>query len=522
MPDWVSVERKKIMEMYNAEVILISKEEGGFEKAIKEAKEYAKRNNAFLSNQFENEDNVLAHYETTGKEIVEKLNKDIDVFVSGIGTGGTLMGSIFKKIFKSHSEKEIKRIEPIAKKIEELFNENVSSFEEFENSIIEEANEELGTPNDIIKQFESIEKNTYLDYFVSTEDNKLKKYNQDIAKIDSNHINVEFNINAIHHVYNWANLNNKNEIVESAINVDDKTYTMDINGVIDGENPLNLERRATIDPNSYYFYFTPTERGHYTINYIAEDKSGNKSDKEVIDVYIGDTEIPQIYLTEDLQNTLKKGFVIGQNDQLIINPEARLYGETGYTSKDLYVKDNFDFKSKTDGANNKYVTVSVSVVNENNNTVSQKENDDGLVYYEFDKAGTYTITFTVTDSVGNVGTLTKNFKVTAKTATSSDATRILGTVLIVVSIVILAGVRERCEHNDVPKAFVSALVYGVLDRKITLDYVLSSFMKTPLRKTAPFTLNVLRTALYQIMFMTTPSSATYYIIFLLFVKLKHN
>ena len=57
-------------------------------------------------------------------------------------------------------------------------------------------------------------KNTYLDYFVSTEDNKLKKYNQDIAKIDSNHINVEFNINAIHHIYNWANLNNKNEIAE--------------------------------------------------------------------------------------------------------------------------------------------------------------------------------------------------------------------------------------------------------------------------------------------------------------------
>lgn len=57
-------------------------------------------------------------------------------------------------------------------------------------------------------------KNTYLDYFVSTEDNKLKKYNQDIAKIDSNHINVEFNINAIHHVYNWADLNNKNEIAE--------------------------------------------------------------------------------------------------------------------------------------------------------------------------------------------------------------------------------------------------------------------------------------------------------------------
>mgnify|MGYP002520369240 CR=1 FL=1 len=61
-------------------------------------------------------------------------------------------------------------------------------------------------------------------------------------------------------------------------------------------------------------------------------------------------------------------------------------------------------------------------------------------------------------------------------------------------------------HEDI--AFVSALVYGVLDRRITLDYVLSRFMKTPLKKTAPFTLNVLRTALYQIMFMDKiPESA---------------
>lgn len=58
------------------------------------------------------------------------------------------------------------------------------------------------------------------------------------------------------------------------------------------------------------------------------------------------------------------------------------------------------------------------------------------------------------------------------------------------------------------KAFVTALVYGVLDRKITLDFVLSRFMKTPIKKTAPFTLNTLRTALYQIMYMDkVPESA---------------
>lgn len=111
MPDWVSKERVDLMKMYNAEVILVSKEEGGFQKAIKEALEYSKNNDAFLSNQFENENNILAHYETTGKEIVDKLNKDIDVFVSGIGTGGTLMG-IAKRLKEINKDVKIYALEP--------------------------------------------------------------------------------------------------------------------------------------------------------------------------------------------------------------------------------------------------------------------------------------------------------------------------------------------------------------------------------------------------------------------------
>lgn len=111
MPDWVSQERVKIMNMYNAEVILISKEEGGFKKALQEAKEYAKKNNAFLSNQFENKNNILAHYETTGKEIVEKLGDNIGGFVSGIGTGGTLMGTA-KRLKESNENIKIYALEP--------------------------------------------------------------------------------------------------------------------------------------------------------------------------------------------------------------------------------------------------------------------------------------------------------------------------------------------------------------------------------------------------------------------------
>ena len=110
MPDWVSKERLNLMKMYNAKVTLISKEEGGFKRAIKEAKEYSIKNNAFLSNQFENKDNVLAHYETTGKEIAEKMD-DIDVFVSGIGTGGTLMG-ISKKLKEKYENIKIYALEP--------------------------------------------------------------------------------------------------------------------------------------------------------------------------------------------------------------------------------------------------------------------------------------------------------------------------------------------------------------------------------------------------------------------------
>lgn len=65
---------------------------------------------------------------------------------------------------------------------------------------------------------------------------------------------------------------------------------------------------------------------------------------------------------------------------------------------------------------------------------------------------------------------------------------------------------KQVENQD--KAFISALVYGVLDRRITLDFVLGRFLKSPLKKTAPFTLNVLRCAVYQIMFMDKiPESA---------------
>lgn len=112
MPDWASKERIELMKLYGANITLISKEEGGFIKCVEEAKKLAKELNGFLANQFENEDNILAHYETTGKEILEQLKeKKIGGFVSGVGTGGTLMG-IGKRLKETDNQIKIYALEP--------------------------------------------------------------------------------------------------------------------------------------------------------------------------------------------------------------------------------------------------------------------------------------------------------------------------------------------------------------------------------------------------------------------------
>ena len=103
MPDWASKERVELMKSFGANIILISREDGGFIKCVEEAKKLAKEKNGFLSNQFANIDNFEAHYETTGKEINKQVPEEIGGFVSGVGTGGTLMGTTarLKEKFKN-------------------------------------------------------------------------------------------------------------------------------------------------------------------------------------------------------------------------------------------------------------------------------------------------------------------------------------------------------------------------------------------------------------------------------------
>lgn len=111
MPDWVSRERIALIKSFGAKVKLISKEEGGFIKCVDEAKLLAEKIDGFLANQFSNEANSLAHYETTGNEILRQIDSKVGAFVSGVGTGGTLMG-VSKKLREVNSKLLTIAVEP--------------------------------------------------------------------------------------------------------------------------------------------------------------------------------------------------------------------------------------------------------------------------------------------------------------------------------------------------------------------------------------------------------------------------
>ena len=114
MPACVSIERRRILEAFGAELILSPSNEatdGAIRLVHKIFEEDPGR--YFMPNQFDNEANVLAHYETTGKEIFEQTGGRVTHFIAGMGTTGTLMG-VSKRLKEYNKDIKIIGVEPVA------------------------------------------------------------------------------------------------------------------------------------------------------------------------------------------------------------------------------------------------------------------------------------------------------------------------------------------------------------------------------------------------------------------------
>jgi cysteine synthase A len=115
MPDWMSQERVHLIRSYGAEVVSVSKTDGGFLGSIRMCEEFAaSRSDVFLPRQFSNPANIEAHEETTGPEIWSQfvtVGRRPKAFVAGVGTGGTVMG--VGRFLKRHdSEIRVHPVEP--------------------------------------------------------------------------------------------------------------------------------------------------------------------------------------------------------------------------------------------------------------------------------------------------------------------------------------------------------------------------------------------------------------------------
>lgn len=113
MPETMSVERQKLIRAYGADVVLTDGKKG-MQGAVEKANEILQSTpNAVIAGQFENPANPMAHYQTTAPELYAAMDGDVDIFVAGVGTGGTITG-VGRYLKEKNAAVKIVAVEPAA------------------------------------------------------------------------------------------------------------------------------------------------------------------------------------------------------------------------------------------------------------------------------------------------------------------------------------------------------------------------------------------------------------------------
>ncbi len=236
-------------------------------------------------------------------------------------------------------------------------------------------------------------------------------------------------------------IKNFSKVELPSFSAEDDTYDFGLDA-----GALNMYAKATIkiaapDGNTYtvdhkeskylisydeindVYSFVPTTKGTYTVTYSAVDAAGNKAEDYVITVMVGDTVLPSVNYTESIAANIKVGDVI-------------------YINEDKVKVTDKGFVADPDKPNEKPEWSSIVIEDASGKKVEFDYTNDAetIRKYVFDKAGVYTLTIVGRDVAGNTNTYTQKINVTANASSTSIKDNVTGVVLIVVSLLILAGV----------------------------------------------------------------------------------
>ncbi len=193
---------------------------------------------------------------------------------------------------------------------------------------------------------------------------------------------------------------------------DGKKYTVD----------NSVEKyKIGFDEDRQEYFFTPTTKGTYTVTYSASDFSNNAAEDQIINILVGETVKPTVSYGDSIATKIKLS-----DGKLIID-----------TSK-IVIQDNI---IPEEGEEFKYNTITLNEKNSGTSVKYEESGEDGQIRtYTFETEGTYVLTITAKDAAGNLGTYTTEIVVVGDNSTENYTNETTGVILIVVSLVILAGV----------------------------------------------------------------------------------